>query len=61
MIVTAGVRRGVLLPDLAGVDTVDRQLGIALQKAGIAPDEPYAIERFTVDRFGEAGCDQACG
>jgi MEMO1 family protein len=61
VIVTAGGRRGVLLPDLAGVDSVDRQLGIALQKAGIAPGEPYTIERFTVNRFGEAGCDQACG
>ena len=52
----------MLLPDLAGVDTVERQLGIALQKAGIGHGEPYAIERFTVRRFGEgAGCDAACG
>ncbi len=62
VIVVAGARRGVLLPDLAGVDTVERQLGIALQKAGIDPSSPYAIERFTVRRFGEgAGCDVACG
>lgn len=61
VIVTAGVRRGVLLPDLAGVDTVDRQLAVALQKAGIDPDEPCSIERFTVSRFGESGCDKACG
>ena len=60
VIVSAGGRRGVLLPDLAGVETVERQLAIALQKAGIAPDADYAIERFTVTRFGE-GCDVACG
>jgi MEMO1 family protein len=61
VIVSAQERRGVLLPDLAGVETVDRQLAIALGKAGIAPGEPFAIERFTVSRFGEAGCDEACG
>jgi AmmeMemoRadiSam system protein A len=60
VIVTAGVRRGVLLPDLAGVDTVERQLAIALQKAGIRPGEPHATERFTVSRFGETGRDEAC-
>ena len=60
VIVSAGGRRGVLLPDLVGVETVERQLDIALQKAGIAPEADYAIERFTVTRFGE-GCDVACG
>jgi AmmeMemoRadiSam system protein A len=61
VLVSAGTRRGVLLPDLAGVDTVDRQLAIALHKAGIGPDEHYAIERFAVSRFGEGDCDEACG
>jgi AmmeMemoRadiSam system protein A len=61
VLVSAGARRGVLLPDLAGVDTVERQLAIALHKAGIGPDEPYTIERFAVSRFGEGGCDEACG
>ena len=61
VIVSAQERRGVLLPDLTGIDTVDRQLAIALSKAGITPGEPFAIERFTVSRFGEAGCDEACG
>ena len=55
VIVAAGFRRGVLLPDLAGVDTVARQLAIALQKAGISPDEEFAIERFTVTRYHEGG------
>lgn len=51
VIVALGFRRGVLLPDLPGVDTVERQVGIALQKAGIRSEEPFAVERFTVERF----------
>ena len=50
VIVTNGYRRGLLLPDLEGVDTVDYQLAIALQKAGIHPEEGFNIERFTVER-----------
>ncbi len=50
VIVTNGYRRGLLLPDLEGVDTPGQQIAIALQKAGIRPDEPYVLERFTVER-----------
>jgi AmmeMemoRadiSam system protein A len=53
VIVSSGWRRGVLLPDLAGVDTVERQVFIALQKAGISPDEPFEAQRFTVTRYLE--------
>lgn len=53
VIVSAGPRRGVLLPDLAGVDTVAQQVDIALQKAGLRPDEPFRVRRFTVTRFRE--------
>jgi AmmeMemoRadiSam system protein A len=53
VIVLAGVRRGVLLPDLQGVDTVDQQVGIALEKAGIGRGEAFTCERFTVTRFRE--------
>jgi MEMO1 family protein len=59
VIVEAGWRRGVLLPDLAGVDTVERQVGIALQKAGISPSEGFAVSRFTVTRHRERGDDSA--
>ncbi len=52
VIVSTDDRRGVLLPDLEGIDTVEKQLKIACQKAGIAPDEPYEIERFAVERHG---------
>lgn len=52
VIVSKGLRRGLLLPDLEGVDTVEQQLSIAMQKAGISPDEPdIEIQRFKVVRF----------
>lgn len=50
VIVRSGERCGLLLPGLAGVDTADRQIEIALGKAGIARDEPYTLERFEVVR-----------
>lgn len=53
VIVRSGLRRGVLLPDLAGVDTADLQVRIAKQKAGISPGEPCRYERFTVTRCHE--------
>jgi AmmeMemoRadiSam system protein A len=51
VIVTSGRRRGLLLPNLDGVDTVRQQLDIALQKAGIRPTEDYTMERFEVVRY----------
>ena len=44
-------KRGLLLPDLEGVDTVDYQIEICRQKAGIAPDEPVKLYRFEVKRY----------
>jgi AmmeMemoRadiSam system protein A len=43
-------RRGVLLPSLAGVDSVERQLAIARSKAGLGDDDPVSIRRFAVTR-----------
>jgi AmmeMemoRadiSam system protein A len=51
VIVSSGGRRGLLLPDLEGVDDVRAQVAIALQKAGIAPDSPCSLQRFRVDRY----------
>jgi AmmeMemoRadiSam system protein A len=51
VIVAAGFKRGVLLPALEGVDTVEQQVGIALQKAGIAPDDNFDVRRFRVTRY----------
>ncbi len=53
VLVKAGSRSGLLLPDLAGVDSVAEQLDIACQKAGIFPGEIYDIYRFTVTRYSE--------
>ncbi|ADL50788.1 AmmeMemoRadiSam system protein A [Clostridium cellulovorans] len=53
VIVSFGERRGLLLPDLEGVDTVEQQLDIALDKAGIDPYEQYNIEKFQVIRHRE--------
>ena len=50
VIVSCSGRRGLLLPDLDGVDSVEAQLSIALQKGGIRKNEPYKIERFKVVR-----------
>jgi AmmeMemoRadiSam system protein A len=51
VIVQAGGRRGLLLPDLEGVDTVETQIGIAMQKAGIRPGTPVTLFRFEVKRY----------
>ena len=50
VIVTNGLRRGLLLPDLDGVDTVQQQIAIAKQKAGIASYEKVSLQRFEVVR-----------
>lgn len=56
VIVTKGMKRGLLLPNLEGVDTIDQQLGIAMAKAGISPEEaPISIERFEVVRHTKGG------
>lgn len=50
LLVESGSRRGLLLPDLPGVSTVERQIAIAREKAGMAPDAPASLFRFRVDR-----------
>ena len=50
VIVTSGGRRGLLLPDLDGVDTVEDQISIAMQKAGIRKGEKIRLQRFEVVR-----------
>ena len=51
VIVSCGSRRGLLLPDLEGVDTVEEQIDIARRKGGIDPDEDYKLQRFEVIRY----------
>jgi AmmeMemoRadiSam system protein A len=50
VIARSGFRRGLLLPDLEGVDTVEDQIAIACRKGGIVPGEPVELQRFQVDR-----------
>ena len=50
VIVQSGYKRGLLLPDLDGVDTVEQQVSIARRKGGIAPGEKVELFRFEVVR-----------
>ena len=50
VIVSSGSRRGLLLPDLDGVDTVDEQVAIAMKKGGITARDRITLERFEVIR-----------
>lgn len=45
-----GLRTGLLLPDLDGIDDVETQISIAKEKAGILPDEDVLLYRFEVER-----------
>ncbi|MHB8880715.1 MAG: AmmeMemoRadiSam system protein A [Thermodesulfovibrionales bacterium] len=51
IILSSGHKRGLLLPDLEGVDTVEEQIRITQMKAGIFPGEKTEIYRFTVQRY----------
>ena len=51
VVVSRGMRRGLLLPNLEGVDSVEQQIDIARQKAGIPEDaQDIRLERFEVVR-----------
>jgi AmmeMemoRadiSam system protein A len=49
----SGSRRGLLLPDIPGVDNPEQQVEIAARKAGIRRGEPITLSRFKVERFRE--------
>lgn len=51
VIVESGWRKGLLLPDLEGVDTPEQQIDICRRKAGIGPKEPVKLYRFQVRRY----------
>ncbi|MDL2280065.1 AmmeMemoRadiSam system protein A [Desulfovibrio sp. OttesenSCG-928-G11] len=53
VIVSKDGQRGLLLPDLEGVDSVPQQLAIAASKAGIRDLEGASVSRFTVQRYKE--------
>jgi len=51
IIVESRGRRGLLLPDLEGVDSVEFQINICRQKAGIGLKDPITLYRFRVKRY----------
>ena len=51
VIVSSGHKRGLLLPNLDGINTVEEQIAIARQKAGISKNEKVNLERFEVTRY----------
>jgi hypothetical protein len=51
VIVESGWKKGLLLPDLEGVDSVEQQIDICRQKAGIFPGEKVKLYRFEVKRY----------
>ncbi len=51
LVVECCQRRGLLLPDIEGVDTVEQQISICRQKAGILPHETIKLFRFQVQRY----------
>lgn len=52
MIEAMGGRRGVLLPDLAGIETADEQLKALRHKVGLSEDVFIVMKRFRVQRYG---------
>lgn len=51
VVVEKEFRRGLLLPNLEGIDTVYDQIKIALNKAGISESEDYSVYKFRVTRY----------
>lgn len=51
VIVSSGGRRGLLLPDLPGVNTPEEQIAIAKRKAGIGDRDPVELQKFEVKRY----------
>ena len=51
VIVKSGYRRGLLLPDIEGVNTPEEQVEIAKEKAGIGYGEPVELFKFEVKRY----------
>ncbi len=51
VIVQHGRRRGLLLPDIPGIDDAKTQVDLARQKGWIGRDEPVELWRFQVDKY----------
>ncbi len=51
VIVRSGLKQGVLLPDIEGIDSVMDQVAVARDKAGLTPEEVAEFFRFEVTRY----------
>ncbi len=54
-------RRGLLLPDLPGIDTAEQQVALAMRKANLPPTAPVKYYRFTVERMSEHRVSEETG
>lgn len=51
IIIKSGLKSGLLLPDLGGVDTIEKQVSITCQKGRINPEiENIIIYKFTAEK-----------
>ena len=48
-----GQNRGLMLPGIPQLDTVEKQIASTRSKVGIAEDSPIELQRFRVDKFSE--------
>jgi len=55
VVVETGGRRGVLLPAIPGIDDAEQQVAIARRKAGLGPETPVRLYRFTVEKASSPG------
>ncbi len=53
LVVEAGRRRGILLPDVETIDTFEEQERVCRRKAGLTPNEPARLLWFTVDKVSQ--------
>ena len=51
ILISDGRSQGVLLPDLEGIDSVEQQIEVAMNKAGITRKPGLVIKKFTVKRY----------
>jgi len=49
----SGYPRGLLLPNLQGIETAREQVDIAARKAGLNPKGNLKLLRFRADRYSE--------
>ena len=54
VLATEDGRRGILLPNVEGIETIEQQIEAARHKGGIDELEPVRIQRFAVKKFREA-------